>query len=182
MRFLCAPTKSTARSCAVAAAVAAAVVSQRCCSRLSFHLNLKARLSLVASRRDSARLGSPCLGCTRLCSALPSVAAAAAAAVSCVVRNVSLTIIMSKIVRCSGAGCAVAAVFDCYTSFYGNSSFTDFTSLRRTQKAATATATTTFAAATSAAAITGMKWVKIELGALIASKESARRRGGSARE
>lgn len=84
-----------------------------------------------------------------------------------------MTIIMSKIVRCTGAGCAVAAVFDCYTSFYGNSSFTDFTSLRRTQKAATTTA---------AAAITGMKWVKIELGALIASKESASVRGGIARE
>lgn len=116
------------------------------------------------------RLGSPCLGFTRLCSALPS---AAAAAVSCVVQNVSLTIIMSKIVRCSGAGCAVAAVFDCYTSFYGNSSFTDFTSLRRTQKAATTTA---------AAAITGMKWVKIELGALIASEESASGRRGEVQE
>lgn len=145
-----------------------------CCSRQSALLSARLSFKFKSSfkfrcRGGVTRLGSPCLGFTRLCSALPS----AAVAVSCVVRNVSLTIIMSKIVRCTGAGCAVAAVFDCYTSFYGNSSFTDFTSLRRTQKAATTTA---------AAAITGMKWVKIELGALIASKESASGRRGIARE
>lgn len=92
--------------------------------------------------------------------------AALRSAVSCVVRNVSLTIIMSKIVRCGGGGgygadCAVAAVLTVTRVF-----MVIQVSLisRRTQKAATTTA------AAAAAPITGMKWVKIELGALIASR------------
>lgn len=93
--------------------------------RLSFHLNFKSSfksLSLsycnsgAATRLASARFALPYRAVPCLVSALFALRGAALrSAVSCVVRNVSLTIIMSKIVRCGGGGgygadYAVAAV------------------------------------------------------------------------